>query len=256
MFESTFVTQFRMTPFQETSLLLTVFWLALVAIRFRRSTIVLVGGLAAIGLYTLGAFLIGQVTAAELGLALPNSWWRVIGLAAAWTALILAYSPFADRLATRRFAKPPTLGSFRAIQESAIKLIAGIAVAWVLGGVLEELVFRGIVLESVDSLLSGSLIAPIAIAVAVCIAALGAGLIHFYQGPRAMVIITQLSILFGVLFVVSGYSLWTVMLCHGLYDTIAFIRFANKKSKYSNLDGDLPAGEDDTPNNPVPLPAR
>jgi hypothetical protein len=27
-------------------------------------------------------------------------------------------------------------------------------------------------------------------------------------------------------------------LCHGLYDTIAFIRFANKKSKYSDLDRD------------------
>jgi len=41
---------------------------------------------------------------------------------------------------------------------------------------------------------------------------------------------------FGVLFVVSGYNLWTVMLCHGLYDTIAFVRFANKKSKYSDLE--------------------
>ena len=227
-----------MTPFQQTSLLLTVFWLAIVAIRFRRSTIVLIGGLVAIGLYTLVAFLIDKVTAAQLGLALSNPWWRVIGLAAIWTALMFAYSPLADRLATRWFAKPPTLGSFRAIQESRVKLVAGILVAWMLGGVLEELVFRGIVLKSVDALLSGWLTAPIATAVAVCLAALGAGLIHFYQGHRAMVIITQLSILFGVLFVISGYNLWTVMLCHGLYDTIAFIRFANKKSKYSDLDSD------------------
>ena len=55
-----------MTPFQQTSLLLTVFWLAIVAIRFRRSTIVLIGGLVAIGLYTLVAFLIDKVTAAQL----------------------------------------------------------------------------------------------------------------------------------------------------------------------------------------------
>lgn len=227
-----------MTPFQQTSLLLIVFWLLLVAIRFRRSTIVLIGGLVAIGLYTLIAFLSDKVTAAELGLAIPTSWWRVIGFAAAWTAIMFAYSPFADRLATRAFAKPPTLGSFRAIQESRVKLIAGIVVAWILGGILEELVFRGIVLKSVESLLTASLIASIATGAAVCIAALGAGLVHFYQGYRAMVIITQLSILFGVLFVISGYNLWTVMLCHGMYDTIAFIRFANKKSKYSNLDSD------------------
>ncbi len=227
-----------MTTFQQTSLLLTLFWLVVVAVRFRRSTIVLIGGLVAIGLYPLAAFVSDKVTLGELGLATPNSWWPVIGLAVAWTALMFAYSPLADRLATRAFAKPPTLGSFRAIQESRVKLIAGIVVAWVLGGILEELVFRGIVLKSVESLLTAWLTEPLASAVAVSVAALGAGLIHFYQGPRAMVIITQLSILFGVLFVISGYNLWTVMLCHGLYDTIAFIRFANKKSKYSNLDSD------------------
>ena len=77
---------------------------------------------------------------------------------------------------------------------------------------------------------------PIAVGVAVGTAALGAGVVHFYQGPRAVVIITQLSVLFGVLFVLSGYNLWSVMLCHGLYDTVTFIRFAARKSKYSDLD--------------------
>jgi membrane protease YdiL (CAAX protease family) len=86
--------------------------------------------------------------------------------------------------------------------------------------------------------LTAWLIEPIAAGVAVCLVALGAGLMHAYQGPRAMVIVTQLSVLFGVLFVVSGYNLWAVMLCHGLYDTVAFVRFASKKSKYSDLDRD------------------
>jgi membrane protease YdiL (CAAX protease family) len=52
-----------------------------------------------------------------------------------------------------------------------------------------------------------------------------------------MVIVAQLSVLFGVLFVISEYNLWAVMICHGVYDTAAFVRFANKKFKYSNLDG-------------------
>jgi membrane protease YdiL (CAAX protease family) len=151
---------------------------------------------------------------------------------------MLAYSPLADRLATRWVDKPPNLESFRAIQQSKAKLIAGIVVAWLLGGIVEEVVFRGMVLKSAEFLLVEWLTKPIATGVAVCIAAMGAGLIHFYQGLRAVVIITQLSVLFGVLFVVSGYNLWAVMLCHGLYDTIAFVRFANKKSKYSRLDED------------------
>jgi membrane protease YdiL (CAAX protease family) len=57
--------------------------------------------------------------------------------------------------------------------------------------------------------------------------------IHLYQGPRAAATVAQLSALFGVLFVIDGYNLWAVIFCHGLYDTIAFVRFAAKKSKYS-----------------------
>lgn len=144
--------------------------------------------------------------------------------------------PIADWLASRWFHKPPTLGAFRAIQQSKGQLIIGIIVAWLLGGVLEEFVFRGLVLRSVEFILAARLPPLMATVVAIGVAAFGATLFHFYQGSRAMVIIFQLSILFGVLFVVSGYNLWTVMLCHGLYDTIAFIRFANKKSKYSNLE--------------------
>ncbi len=171
-----------------------------------------------------------------LGLNHPSSWLSTFGFALAWLVLMLAYSPLADRIATRWVAKPPTLGAFRMLQQSRSKLILGIVAAWILGGFLEELIFRGIILQSTQRLLSPVLARPMATAIAVCTAALGAGLIHLYQGPRAAIIVTQLSVLFGLLFVISEYNLWTVVLCHGLYDTIAFIRFANKQSKYSQLE--------------------
>jgi membrane protease YdiL (CAAX protease family) len=167
----------------------------------------------------------------------PSSWLRTVVFALAGLGFMLAFSPLADLLASRWFSKPPTLQAFGAIQQSRLKLIAGILAAWVLGGILEELVARGIVLGSVVSLLTPSPGASVAAGIAIFIAGLGAGLMHLYQGPRAVVIVTQLSILFGFLFVVSGYNLWAVIICHGLYDTIAFIRFATKKSKYSDLGG-------------------
>lgn len=74
-----------------------------------------------------------------------------------------------------------------------------------------------------------------ATAAGIVAAAAAAWVIHFYQGLRAACIIAQLSVLFGVLFAISGYNLWPVILCHGFDDTIAFIRFANKQSKYSDL---------------------
>jgi membrane protease YdiL (CAAX protease family) len=116
-----------------------------------------------------------------------------------------------------------------------MKLVVGIAIAWFLGAYLEELTFRGIVLKMVEAQLSTLFPLTIAAAISICIAAAGAGIIHLYQGPRATFIIIQLSILFGLLFVLSRDTLWAVILCHGMYDTIAFIRFAGGKSRYSKF---------------------
>lgn len=226
-----------MTPFQQHAVSLIAVWLLIVVVRFRRSKLVLAGGLFAVGLYTLVALRSRDVSTQALGLSIPASWLSTIGFAVAWLALMLAYSPLADRVATRWVAKAPTLGAFRVLQESRSKLFVGIVVAWVLGGFLEELAFRGIVLRSFEGLLSSRLAAPMAAGIAVCIAAAGAGLIHLYQGLRAVITVTQLSLLFGLLFVVSGYNLWAVILCHGLYDTVAFVRFAKKKSKYCGFAG-------------------
>jgi membrane protease YdiL (CAAX protease family) len=226
--------QTAVTSFQQIALFLTVIWLVLVVVRFRRSGIVLIGGLIVIGLYTLAALAISQVRPEALGLGCPNGL-STLGFALAGLAVMLACSPLADRLASRWFEKPPTLEAFAGIQQSRGKLITGIIAAWAFGGILEELVARGIVLGAVQAALSPWLTQPVAAGIAICIAASGAGAMHFYQGPRAMLIIAQLSLLFGILYVVSGYNLWAVMLCHGLYDTIAFIRFANRKSKYSDL---------------------
>jgi membrane protease YdiL (CAAX protease family) len=232
-----------MSPFQLYAVALTAIWLAAVAIRFRTSRVVLTGGLFVIGLAVAMAVLLHRAMLSDFGLALPHGWLPTLGFAVGWLVLMLAYSPLADRIATRFFAKPPTLGAFRALQQSRLKLAVGIVIAWILGGFLEELVFRGVVLRAIEVQLAPLLTAPGASAVAILVAAAGAGVIHLYQGPRAVIVIVQLSALFGLLFVVSGHNLWSVILCHGLYDTVAFIRFASGKSRYSKF-ADQPAPPD------------
>lgn len=229
-----------MSPFQQYATLLIAIWAVAVAVRFRTSASALLGGLFAIGALTAAAVAHGDVTVQDLGLGPPPSWPVTMAIAVAGLAVMLAYSPVADWLATQWAKEPPTLGAFRALQQSTSKLILGIVAAWILGGFLEELVARGIVLQAVEKFLSGFVAPPIAAAAAIAVAGVGAGMLHLYQGPRAVIIVTQLSILLGVLFLVSGANLWSVVLCHGLYDTIAFVRFALKKSKYSNIDGDAP----------------
>lgn len=177
----------------------------------------------------------------SLGLYRPESWPLTVLLAVTWLVLMVAYSPLADRIASYLVARPPTLGAFRAVQQSTGKLIAGIVVAWVLGAFLEELLLRGVMLQFVERRASQGLPRPLAIGAGVVVAAFIAALLHLYQGARAALIIGQLSVLFGLLFVIAGHDLWAVILCHGLFDTIAMIRFATKRSKYSDLDAP-PAG--------------
>jgi hypothetical protein len=83
-----------------------------------------------------------EMTLDMFGLRAPDSWLATVGLASAGVAVMFLYTPLADRIATRMFDKPPTLELFRAIQQSRVKLIAGIAIAWLLGGFLEELIFQ------------------------------------------------------------------------------------------------------------------
>ena len=165
-------------------------------------------------------------------------------LALGWLSLMLAYSPVADLIGRRVVGEPPRLATFRGLQQDWRRFLMGILVAWALGGFLEEIVFRGIVLQWIEALLT-PLLGWIGVVVAVCAAAFGAGVVHLYQGPRGALIVGQLSVLFGVLYVVSGHDIWAVVLCHGLYDTIAFVRFARKESRYSRINNsatDMTAG--------------
>jgi membrane protease YdiL (CAAX protease family) len=222
-----------MNTFQIIGLILTMIWLVVVVTWFRRSTIALIIGLVVLAGYILISVITKNVTFRTLGLGIPASWITTVGYALAGLILMLVYSPLADWLASLLFSKPPTLQAFGRIQDSWINLVIGIIIAWFLGGILEELIARGLILKALAGWLDQWISIPFSACAAILITAMGAGVMHFYQGPRAVAIIFQLSILLGILFVITGYNLWAVMICHGLYDTIAFIRFALKKSRVS-----------------------
>lgn len=217
-------------------LLATLAWLTLVAVWFRTSKVVLIGGLLFVA--ATAAILASRrdIAPSDVGLFSPDSWASVLGLSVGSAVSMLLLTPVADRLATWIFVEPPRLEAFRIIKESRLKLVAGIVFAWIAGAFLEELALRGILLRATRDLIANYLTEPAAVVFAVFAAAGGAFIIHLYQGPRAAFIIAQLSVLFGVIFVVGGENLWTVVLAHGFYDTVAFIRFANGSSKYSELD--------------------
>ena len=86
-------------------------------------------------------------------------------------------------------------------------------VAWGSAAVGEELLVRGYLLYRME-ILSNTWIAVI-------LQALIFSLAHLYQGWMGVINIFVLALVFGIVFVRSGRSLWPLILAHGLIDTIA-----------------------------------
>lgn len=85
-------------------------------------------------------------------------------------------------------------------------------------GICEEIVFRGFFITYLNSLLQ--FLPPLTAQwLAVLIPAIIFGMVHYYQGWKAMLKISLMAILFGYIFVLTG-SLWLLMLLHFLVDVL------------------------------------
>lgn len=85
-------------------------------------------------------------------------------------------------------------------------------------GICEEIVFRGFFITYLYSLLQ-FLSGTTAQWLAVLVPAIIFGIVHYYQGWKAMLKISLMAILFGYIFVETG-SLWVLILVHFLVDVL------------------------------------
>jgi membrane protease YdiL (CAAX protease family) len=169
----------------------------------------------------------------SIGFISPKSWTFLSISTAIWLGIMIAYSPQANKLASAIFSEPPNLDVFKPIQQSVCGMIFGIVIAWLFGGFIEEIFLRGIILQILQKALIPIFGIYLSSGLAIVFSGVLAGIIHLYQKPRGAIIITQLSILCGILFVINGNVIWSVIICHGIFDTIAFILYANKRSTFS-----------------------
>ncbi len=88
-----------------------------------------------------------------------------------------------------------------------------IPVSWGSAAFGEELLVRGYLLHRLESL-SNTWVAVVAQAAIFALA-------HLYQGWMGVINIFVLALIFGVVFIRCGRSLWPLIIAHGLIDTIA-----------------------------------
>ncbi|MBP6013952.1 MAG: CPBP family intramembrane metalloprotease [Alphaproteobacteria bacterium] len=90
--------------------------------------------------------------------------------------------------------------------------------SWFVGGFVEEMLFRGMLISRFERLLSGG---PVALAMAVVLQSVVFGQQHFYyQGLSGALATGGIALLSGFFYVMFGRNLWPLVLSHGAANTI------------------------------------
>lgn len=171
-------------------------------------------------LWTVAALCVGFWMASgqslsDLGFALPASGWRggiAWGLAAGsviymvWTVVQTARSRKARTSLRRQIAE---LGGVELIQPRRPAEHDRFVWLSITAGITEEIIFRGFLIGAL------ALVLPLWAAAVIAVAAFTLG--HLYQGPKGLVRVLGLSVLFTGLYLLCG-SLWPLMIIHAAVD--------------------------------------
>lgn len=91
---------------------------------------------------------------------------------------------------------------------------------WIIGAVLEEVIFRGYLINRLLDLFGDSFLSKI---MAVVLASLTFGFVHYYQGMHGVISTGIFGLFQGTLFLLNKRKLFIPMIVHGTFDTISFI---------------------------------
>lgn len=160
---------------------------------------------------------LGRQPAAVTGIRKPKSWLTLIATSLGIAVIVWLLSnymiiPFSEHLA----GGGRHLDQFQDLPGNWPLFLFWLTLGWVVGGILEELVFRGFLIQIGERLLGSWSVWPVAAGGAIVF-----GLSHYYQGLAGMLTTGVLGFLFAVIFIVSKRNLILTMLVHGFVNTIS-----------------------------------
>ncbi len=118
------------------------------------------------------------------------------------------------------FNSAPNLQAFDPLKGSVALLPGSLILAWISGGIGEELLFRGYLLNRFVDLFGNSTWGWI---IAIILQAVVFASGHAYQGITGAVSAGITGLIFGAMFVASRRNLWLTVVTHGVFDTLSFL---------------------------------
>jgi uncharacterized protein len=164
-------------------------------------------------------FFIGKQRLALIGIARPSRWLKLIawGLALAVVVQLmsgLAIEPFAQWVTHQA----PDTSKLQGIVGNWRNLLIFLALLWLVGGLLEEVVFRGFIIGYGTLVFGEKFKWWLAVASSVIF-----GFSHLYQGAGGVLLTGVVGFILASAYIVSRKNLPLTMLAHGFIDTISMI---------------------------------
>jgi len=161
----------------------------------------------------------------DVGLRKPEHFGRLLLITLIATAILLPLSHVIIDAVKNLTGTVPNLEAFAVLRGNIAALAGGLVIAWIFGAFIEELLFRGFLLNTLYKVLAkeGSL-QWFTWSVAIFITSVFVGIGHSYQGIVGMVGTGFIAVGFSIIYLLNRRNLWSCILAHGLYDTVAFIQ--------------------------------
>ena len=157
----------------------------------------------------------------DVGLKRPDRWLPTIGLAlligVGYQVLdVLLIAPLMQKLTGEAI----DLSQFGLLRGTLFLLLASLAISWTEAAFVEEMFFRGYLLNRITDLFGRQ---RVGIIIALIGNAIVFGLAHSYQGTAGVVDTTLAGLVLGGLYLLTGRNLWLPILTHGIIDTVGFL---------------------------------
>ncbi|UCH83076.1 MAG: CPBP family intramembrane metalloprotease [Candidatus Latescibacterota bacterium] len=158
----------------------------------------------------------------DLGLKKPARWWTI----PLWGVVVLVVSIVAQLTIVPLLARllnvpPPDLSRYDAVTGNFGLFLICAGGSMVTGGFVEEVIYRGFMIDRLGRLFGGG---KTGVRVAALACGIPFGLVHFQWGIGGMMVTAVMGSVLGIMYLVTKRNLWPLIAAHATMDFILMLQ--------------------------------